>query len=303
MATKVTRARPIISADAVEAVRAGFRIALSRARIPGAPPIDRAGAPRTLASGRTTFAAFIETPMKRKKTPRPSTRRRRPVGIPLARAPRETAAIAATSTTSDVTAPYFAQREGGSTEPSRTAAIGGTRVARRAGRMLATRVTSVPTSSETTIVRVEKTVAPCGRLIPIATKSAFSSFASPRPRNSPITEPTIPITKASITTDHSTCRREAPSVRSVANSRIRCAIVIASVFAITNAPTNSAIPANASSAYWMILMKLPSCFLSCFTCSEASRSTCVSVFRSGWICDFSSLVLTPLFDCMRIASS
>ncbi len=46
--------------------------------------------------------------------------------------------------------------------------------------------------------------------------------------------------------DARTCRRVAPSVRSVANSRVRCAIVIESVFAITNAPTNSATPPNAS---------------------------------------------------------
>ena len=38
----------------------------------------------------------------------------------------------------------------------------------------------------------------------------------------------------------------APSVRSVANSRVRCAIVIESEFAITKLPTKSAIPPNAS---------------------------------------------------------
>ena len=37
-----------------------------------------------------------------------------------------------------------------------------------------------------------------------------------------------------------TCLREAPSVRKVANSRVRCATVIESVLKITNAPTNSA---------------------------------------------------------------
>ena len=37
-------------------------------------------------------------------------------------------------------------------------------------------------------------------------------------------------------TDVSICRREAPSVRSVANSRVRCAIVIESELAITKAP-------------------------------------------------------------------
>ena len=42
------------------------------------------------------------------------------------------------------------------------------------------------------------------------------------------------------------CRREAPIVRSVANSRVRWAIVIDSELAITKAPTNSAMPPKAS---------------------------------------------------------
>ena len=44
----------------------------------------------------------------------------------------------------------------------------------------------------------------------------------------------------------STWRRLAPSVRIVASSRVRCAIVIESEFAITKLPTKSAIPPNAS---------------------------------------------------------
>ena len=99
---------------------------------------------------------------------------------------------------------------------------GVTRVARRAGRTLAISVTIVPTSIETITVRVAKTVWPCGRSIPKTTKSLFSTLARPSPRNSPATEPRTPITNASTTTDQSTWRREAPSVRSVANSRIRC---------------------------------------------------------------------------------
>ena len=55
-----------------------------------------------------------------------------------------------------------------------------------------------------------------------------------------------PITSASTTIDVSTWRRLAPSVRSVANSRVRCAIVIESEFAITKLPTKSAMPPKAS---------------------------------------------------------
>ena len=51
-----------------------------------------------------------------------------------------------------------ANRPRGNVAPSRTAAIGGTRVARMAGKRPATSVTSVPTSNETTTVRVAKTV-------------------------------------------------------------------------------------------------------------------------------------------------
>ena len=56
----------------------------------------------------------------------------------------------------------------------------------------------------------------------------------------------MPITSASSTTDSRTWRRDAPSVRSVASSRVRCAIVIDSELTMTNAPTKSAISPKAS---------------------------------------------------------
>ena len=71
-------------------------------------------------------------------------------------------------------------------------------------------------------------------------------IARPRPRKSPTTEAIAPTTTDSRTTDQSTCRREAPSVRRVASSRTRCATVIESVLAMTNAPTKSAMPPKAS---------------------------------------------------------
>ena len=52
MVTSVTRVSPIISAAADEPVRCGFRIAFSRARIPGAPASRSPGTPSTAASGR-----------------------------------------------------------------------------------------------------------------------------------------------------------------------------------------------------------------------------------------------------------
>ena len=54
----------------------------------------------------------------------------------------------------------------------------------------------------------------------------------------------MPITSDSTTIEASTWRRDAPSVRSVASSRVRWAIVIESEFAITKLPTKSAIAAE-----------------------------------------------------------
>ena len=139
-----------------------------------------------------------------------------------------------------------ANRPRGTVEPSRTAAIGATRVARIAGNSPATTVTIVPTRSETTIVRVAKTVSAAGSPSPSAPKSASRPFASRKPRTSPTSDASRPIAKASTSTERSTWRREAPSVRSVANSRVRWATVIESVLKITKEPTKSAIPANAS---------------------------------------------------------
>jgi hypothetical protein len=46
-------------------------------------------------------------------------------------------------------------------------------------------------------------------------------LAIPSPSASPITEATRPMTRPSSLTERMTCLREAPSVRSVANSRVR----------------------------------------------------------------------------------
>ena len=53
-------------------------------------------------------------------------------------------------------------------------------------------------------------------------------------------------TVASPSTEPSTWRREAPTVRSIESSRVRWAIVIEKLLKIMNAPTNSATPANTS---------------------------------------------------------
>ena len=61
-ATNATSARPIISAAAVDAVRAGLRTALPEASWPASPPILRAGKPTTLAWPSTSAGAKPATP-------------------------------------------------------------------------------------------------------------------------------------------------------------------------------------------------------------------------------------------------
>ena len=81
-----------------------------------------------------------------------------------------------------------ARRDGGSVAPSRTAAMGGTLVARTAGRRLATRVTTTPTTIATITVRHWKRRPVLGRVKPARSKSQNRSLASPNPSRSPVSE-------------------------------------------------------------------------------------------------------------------
>jgi hypothetical protein len=163
-----------------------------------------------------------------------------------------------------------ASRDCGRVAPSRTAAIGGTRVARRAGMMLASSVIPVPRSSEMVIVCVAITVEAFGSSTPMAPNSPIRPFAIPMPSTSPMTEATKPMTRPSSLTERMTCLREAPSVRSVAYSRVRCATVIDSVLKMTNAPTSRAMKPNASRK--SLMMRSPSLRLSAssLACAFAS---------------------------------
>ena len=64
----------------------------------------------------------------------------------------------------------------------------------------------------------------------------------PTPSRRPTNDPSRPIVRPSPTTERMTWPREAPSVRSSANSRIRCVTVIEKVLKMMNAPTNSEMP-------------------------------------------------------------
>ena len=85
-----------------------------------------------------------------------------------------------------------------------------------------------------------------GNVNPTASKSAKRPLASATPNASPTSEASTPMTSASIMIEVRICRRDAPTVLRVANSRVRWAIVIESELAITKLPTKRAIPPKAS---------------------------------------------------------
>ena len=219
-----------------------------------------------------------------------------PANMPVASAARE-----ARSTASPLFAECAAKRPGGSVEPSRTAAMGGTRVALRAGRTLASTVTEVPTSIDTVTVRVAITVLASGRSTPSALIRAIMPLAMPMPATSPAADAARPMTRPSRTTERLTCLREAPSVRSVANSRVRCATVIDSVLKMTNAPTSSAMPPKPSRTRRMVFM--PSLMFSALSLAATLESlTSRSLPTSGLIAFTSCADEVPSFAATEIAS-
>ena len=243
---KATSAIPIISAAAVAAVLPGLRTVFPLASFPAAPPIRRAGRPTRAAIGRTSRDESIAMPTNRSRTPPARPIRRSVVprsSVNIARASRSSAP---TTTRPAIHGTNGEIREGGSVAPSRTAAIGGTRVARMAGKSPAASVTRTPTSIDTMTVRSAKTRSAVGSSKPNVPKSAWIPSARRRPKARPKSDATMPMTSDSRMTEASTCRRDAPIVRKVANSRVRCATVIEKVLKMTNAPTKSAMPANVS---------------------------------------------------------
>ena len=91
-------------------------------------------------------------------------------------------------------------------------------------------------------------------------------------------------------------------MRSVANSRVRWAMVIDSELAITKLPTNSATPANTSRNVLRKLRKPVIDDESCWACWAPVR-TWASRGRIGAIWATSALGLTPGLALVRISSS
>src|ERR1700754_1165908 len=160
--TNATSATPTISAAAVTAVRPGWRPVFSRARRPVIPRQRSNGAPTTDAIGRTRYGLTNATPRKVASAPPPTK---------LSDAfdenePNRPATIRPTPMTQSTSPAIVTLRDGPRLDapaPSPSAAPGAPRVARNAGAIDERTVTSVPTTSETMIVRVAMTLPLKGR--------------------------------------------------------------------------------------------------------------------------------------------
>ena len=85
-------------------------------------------------------------------------------------------------------------------------------------------------------MRVANTVAACGRSMPNDLNSEFEALGEPEADEQADDRGEQPDHEPLEQHRAQHLARVAPIVRSVANSRVRCAIVIESVLAITNAP-------------------------------------------------------------------
>ena len=238
--TVETSARPIISAVAVFAVRRGLRSAFRRASAAVVPPSRASGAPRTRVTAVAISGARVSTPARVSSIAMPASSR------------RPSPAIAATSPaapSSVRTAPTpIRTRPTGLAGASiaRIAATGATLVACRAGSRAASIVTTTPTSSAATMVRGSTCSVVVGTSIPKAASAARRPAATPMPRPRPRPAATSPMTNDSAITENRTWRREAPTARSSASSRVRWATRIENVFQMISAPTSSEIAAKPS---------------------------------------------------------
>ena len=185
-------------AAAVEAVRRGLRIAFSR---PSRACTDnrRNGAPRAPAIGLAASGDSIATPMNVTAAPRPT------IEAPLDSAPnkpyKSAAAPSAVTATATASRRPASDRDGGASSASRSAWIGATVPARRAGRIEAATVTTTPTTIETTTVRGNSWSAVLGRSMLNRPSNPCRPTAMPIPARIPNTDATSPTTNASTTTE------------------------------------------------------------------------------------------------------
>jgi hypothetical protein len=139
------------------------------------------------------------------------------------------------------------------------------RVARRAGSVAAMTVTMVPTSTATMTVRGSRVTAP----VEADPKTESSALAIRMPTAKPRIDAINPVTAASTSTEVITWARVAPSARSKASSRVRCATRMLKVLMMRKLPTNSAMNAKTSSGVPMNVLMVDSVL-----CSAAAAACC-----------------------------
>ena len=102
----------------------------------------------------------------------------------------------------------------------------------------------------------------------------------------------MPTRAASASTERVTWRRVAPTARSSASSLVRWATSIVKVLTIRKMPTNSAIPAQASST-WESRLKFAAFCCVCSAASSAAVTAWTPCGRSFAACCFSCSDVVP----------
>lgn len=263
------RVSPIISAEAVAAVRRGLRTEFWRASLPETPKALRSGDAAAI-SGRDSSGVRMKTPMMSRTAPRP-----------MGACPSEPSIVVAARTTAMPAALNSAPSVLRSTRDLVVAfactlliaATGGIFAARRPGSQAASMVMTMPTTRALTIVPGEMTSGPSGTVAPRVFMRERRPAPTPMPATSPVTPAIAPTTKASMSTERVTWRREAPTARSSASSLVRWATSMVKVLAMMNVPTKSAIPAKTSRPCFSPLIDAE-------ICSAWSSASCLAVVVS-----------------------
>jgi hypothetical protein len=147
-------------------------MALRRASTPAEPAIRAPGRPSVPASPGTSRGEISATAMNRSSAPGARSARRPFTSMPGPNSPRPSTASASPPVMAANRGARRPMRPGGISAPSRIAETGETRVARSAGPRPASTVTTMPTASETTSVRVLNTVLVDGRSMPFGREHA-----------------------------------------------------------------------------------------------------------------------------------
>ncbi|GAA3444772.1 hypothetical protein GCM10018955_42100 [Planomonospora venezuelensis] len=211
----------MVNATVVVADRLGLRCELSTASLPGTPNNRRGSHPANALNGLTSTGPRISTARKVSAPPSMTTYSALspgPVLTPYAVAPPP-----ASRNNPAKTPRSTPVRNVCSSTCERSAAIGATRVAARAGSSAAATVISTPSTMPTATVRGASATPPEGTSIPVRPSTASAPAPRPRPASRPSTDAIRPTTADSSRTEPNTCLRVAPMQRSSAISRVRCA--------------------------------------------------------------------------------